>query len=297
MEEEMPQDLQDAITKAYAELGAKMGEKDPYVAVRSSATAEDLPDASFAGQQDTYLNVHGAGMVIRKVKECYASCFTDRAVYYREKQGFDHLDVALSAVIQMMVYSKAAGVMFTVNVANGEDKNVLIEGAYGLGEYVVQGTVTPDDYLVDKQTLAIVDKTVNPQEVKLIRKPGGDVEEVRVPAEEGREQKLTDAQIVELAGYAVQIENTTAAIWIWNGASTNETARSGFSRPVRKPSGPAAKQRMPRRKGRELCPPRRRKSLSKAPRPARASYRAKPTSFWIRPASTNSSRGKSLLRK
>ncbi len=206
MEEEMPQDLQDAITKAYAELGAKMGEKDPYVAVRSSATAEDLPDASFAGQQDTYLNVHGAGMVIRKVKECYASCFTDRAVYYREKQGFDHLDVALSAVIQMMVYSKAAGVMFTVNVANGEDKNVLIEGAYGLGEYVVQGTVTPDDYLVDKQTLAIVDKTVNPQEVKLIRKPGGDVEEVRVPAEEGREQKLTDAQIVELAGYAVQIE-------------------------------------------------------------------------------------------
>ena len=206
MDEEMPQDLQEAITKAYAELGAKMHEENPYVAVRSSATAEDLPDASFAGQQDTYLNVHGADMVIRKVKECYASCFTDRAVYYREKQGFDHMDVALSAVIQMMVYSKAAGVMFTVNVANGEDKNVLIEGAYGLGEYVVQGTVTPDDYLVDKQSLTIVDKTVNPQEVKLIRKPGGDVEEVRVPAEEGKQQKLTDAQIVELAGYAVKIE-------------------------------------------------------------------------------------------
>ena len=105
MDEEMPQDLQDAIAKAYAELGKKMGEEKPYVAVRSSATAEDLPDASFAGQQDTYLNVQGAEMIIRKVKECYASCFTDRAVYYREKQGFDHLDVALSAVIQMMVYS------------------------------------------------------------------------------------------------------------------------------------------------------------------------------------------------
>ncbi|HCJ91128.1 MAG TPA: phosphoenolpyruvate synthase, partial [Acidaminococcaceae bacterium] len=206
MDEEMPQDLQEAITKAYGELGGKLHETDPYVAVRSSATAEDLPDASFAGQQDTYLNVHGADMVIRKVKECYASCFTDRAVYYREKQGFDHLDVALSAVIQMMVHSQAAGVMFTVNVANGEDKNVLIEGAYGLGEYVVQGTVTPDDYLVDKKTLQIVEKTVNPQEVKLIRKPGGDVEEVRVPEEEGRQQKLTDEQIVELAGYAVKIE-------------------------------------------------------------------------------------------
>jgi pyruvate,water dikinase len=159
MDEEMPKDLQQAITKAYKELGKKVGEKDPYVAVRSSATAEDLPDASFAGQQDTYLNVQGAKMIIQKVKECYASCFTDRAVYYREKQGFDHLDVALSAVIQMMVYSKAAGVMFTVNVANGEDKNVLIEGAYGLGEYVVQGTVTPDDYLVSKDKLEILEKT------------------------------------------------------------------------------------------------------------------------------------------
>ena len=134
MEQEMPQDLQDAIRRAYEELAHKMNEDEPYVAVRSSATAEDLPDASFAGQQDTYLNVHGADQVIRKVKECYASCFTDRAVYYREKQGYDHLSLALSAVVQMMVFSKAAGVMFTVNVANGDDKNIMIEGAYGLGE-------------------------------------------------------------------------------------------------------------------------------------------------------------------
>ena len=124
MAEEMPADLSAAIAAAYEELGKKVGEAEPYVAVRSSATAEDLPDASFAGQQDTYLNVKGAENIIAKVKECYASCFTDRAVYYREKQGFDHIEVALSAVIQMMVFSKAAGVMFTVNVATGDDSNL-----------------------------------------------------------------------------------------------------------------------------------------------------------------------------
>ena len=99
MAEKMPQDLQDAIGAAYVELGKRVGEENPYVAVRSSATAEDLPDASFAGQQDTYLNVQGAETIIAKVKVCYASCFTDRAVYYREKQGFDHIEVALSAVV------------------------------------------------------------------------------------------------------------------------------------------------------------------------------------------------------
>lgn len=133
MAEKMPQDLQDAIAEAYVELGKRVGEENPYVAVRSSATAEDLPDASFAGQQDTYLNVQGAETIIAKVKECYASCFTDRAVYYREKQGFDHIEVALSAVVQMMVFSKSAGVMFTVNVATGDDDNILIEAAFGSG--------------------------------------------------------------------------------------------------------------------------------------------------------------------
>ncbi len=206
MAAEMPEDLAQAISGAYAELGEKMGEADPYVAVRSSATAEDLPDASFAGQQDTYLNVRGAGTVIAKVKECYASCFTDRAVYYREKQGFDHLDVALSAVIQMMVFSKAAGVMFTVNVATGEDKNILIEAAWGLGEYVVQGTVTPDNYTVAKDGCKIIEANTNVQDIKLIRKHGGDCEEQRVPENERARQKLTDEQIVELAGYALKIE-------------------------------------------------------------------------------------------
>ena len=206
LEKEMPQDLQDAIAAAYEELGKKMNIDQPYVAVRSSATAEDLPDASFAGQQDTYLNVQGAETIVAKVKECYASCFTDRAVYYREKQGFDHLDVALSAAIQMMVFSKAAGVMFTVNVATGDDQNILMEAAWGLGEYVVQGTVTPDNYTVCKKTNKIIEKNVNGQDIQLVRKAGGDCEEIMVPLEEQNMQKLTDEQIIELAGYAKKIE-------------------------------------------------------------------------------------------
>ena len=183
-----------------------MGEKDPFVAVRSSATAEDLPDASFAGQQDTYLNVKGSEMVIQKVKECYASTFTDRATYYREKQGFDHMTVALSAAVQMMVFSKASGVMFTVNVANGDDSCITIESAYGLGEYVVQGTVTPDNYVIDKETLEIRSSMINEKPVRLIRKPEGDVVEEQIPEAESKQAAITDEQAVQLAKYAKAIE-------------------------------------------------------------------------------------------
>lgn len=206
MAEKMPQDLQDAIGAAYVELGKRVGEENPYVAVRSSATAEDLPDASFAGQQDTYLNVQGAETIIAKVKECYASCFTDRAVYYREKKGFDHIEVALSAVVQMMVFSKTSGVMFTVNVATGDDNNIMIEAAFGLGEYVVQGTVTPDNYTISKHDHKIIDRCVNEQDIMLVRKKGGDCEEVQVPEELRKVQTLTDEQILELADYAKKIE-------------------------------------------------------------------------------------------
>ena len=206
VEQDMPQALADDIRKAYEELAEKVGEPDPFVAVRSSATAEDLPDASFAGQQDTYLNVKGADMVIQKVKECYASTFTDRATYYREKQGFDHLTVALSAAVQMMVFSKASGVMFTVNVANGDDSCITIEGAYGLGEYVVQGTVTPDNFVIDKNTLEIKDSMVNEKPVRLVRKPEGDVVEEKVPEEDVNKPAITNEQAIELAKYAKAIE-------------------------------------------------------------------------------------------
>ena len=206
MDEEMPAPLAEAIRKGYEELAQKVGEENPFVAVRSSATAEDLPDASFAGQQDTYLNVRGADMIIAKVKECYASTFTDRATYYRVKQGFDHMTVALSAAIQMMVYSKAAGVMFSVNIMNGDDKSIIIEGSWGLGEYVVQGTVTPDNFTVDKATLQITDRMINDKNVALVRKPDGDCEEIQIPDDQARAQVITDAQVIELATYAKAIE-------------------------------------------------------------------------------------------
>ena len=189
-QEEMPVALAEAIRKSYEELGEKVGEKDPFVAVRSSATAEDLPDASFAGQQDTYLNVRGADTIIEKVKECYASTFTDRATYYRVKQGFDHMTVALSAAVQMMVFSKSAGVMFTVDLVTGNDNNILIEGSWGLGEYVVQGTVTPDNFRVDKQKMVITDRMINDKNVRLVRK----------------------ADMLKL------LKNIMVATWIWNGA-------------------------------------------------------------------------------
>lgn len=202
----MPEDLAEQIGKAYEELAEKVGEKNPFVAVRSSATAEDLPDASFAGQQDTYLNVTRRDMVIRKVKECYASTFTDRAVYYRAKKNFDHENVALSAAVQMMADAKAAGVMFTVNLATGADDSIMIEGSWGLGEYIVQGTVTPDNFVVDKDSLTITSRRINEKSIELIRKEGGDVEERKVEPERAKAQVISDEQIAQLADYAKRIE-------------------------------------------------------------------------------------------
>lgn len=202
----MPAELAMEISTAYQQLAAKAGEDNPFVAVRSSATAEDLPDASFAGQQDTYLNVRGAAEVIDKIKECYASTFTDRAVYYRAKKNFGQLDVALSAVVQMMVFSKAAGVMFTVDVASGDDKNILIEGAWGLGEYIVQGTVTPDSFWVRKDSLEIKNRNINEKLVMLVRKASGGCEEQPVPDHLVNAQVLSDAEIKKLAQYALGIE-------------------------------------------------------------------------------------------
>lgn len=204
---EMPEDLADAIGDAYEELAKRaQSQGDPFVAVRSSATAEDLPDASFAGQQDTYLNVRGRDEVIRKVKECYASTFTDRATYYRVKKGFAHENVALSAAVQMMAYSKVAGVMFTVDLATGADDKIMIEGSWGLGEYIVQGTVTPDNFIVDKETLTILSRRINEKPIELVRNEEGGVEERRVPEELAKAQVMSDEQIAELAGYAKAIE-------------------------------------------------------------------------------------------
>lgn len=204
---EIPTDLEIEIKNAYKTLSRRLGEEASYVAVRSSATAEDLPDASFAGQQETYLNVKGEASLIENVRECFASLFTDRAIFYRVQKGFDHLSVALSAIVQTMIYSKAAGVLFTLNVANGDANTILIEAGYGLGEFVVQGKITPDEYRVNKDSLKIVSKNISTKPVQLIRKLGGGTEEVAVSSDLRDEQVLTDEQILELAQYAKTIEN------------------------------------------------------------------------------------------
>ncbi|HUK50218.1 MAG TPA: phosphoenolpyruvate synthase, partial [Terriglobales bacterium] len=202
----MPKTLEKLIIKSYQELSDHEHVKNPFVAIRSSATAEDLPDASFAGQQETYLNQTGTEQVIQSVKECYASLFTDRAIFYRAQKGFKDLDVALSAIVQMMCYSESSGVMFTMDPTNGDESLVLVEASYGLGEYVVKGSVTPDDYYVDKGTLKIVRRSVPTKTIMLVRKANGGTEEKQVPPELKDRQVITDDQVVELAKYALTIE-------------------------------------------------------------------------------------------
>jgi pyruvate,water dikinase len=202
----MPKELERVITEGYEKLGAHEKVKNPFVAIRSSATAEDLPDASFAGQQESYLNITGVKNVIQSVKECYASLFTDRAIFYRVQKGFDHLDVALSAIVQMMCYSESSGVMFTMDPTNGDQSMVLIEGSYGLGEYVVKGSVTPDDYYVDKGSMKVIRKVIPTKTIMLIRNENGGTEEKKVPDDLKDRQVITDDQVIELAKYALTIE-------------------------------------------------------------------------------------------
>jgi pyruvate,water dikinase len=202
----VPQTLRKLIEESYGQLAAHEKVKSPFVAIRSSATAEDLPDASFAGQQETYLNIRGAAEVIQAVKECYASLFTDRAIFYRAQKGFDHMDVALSAIVQMMCYSESSGVMFTMDPTNGDESVVLVEGSYGLGEYVVKGSVTPDDYYVDKGTLKIIRKTIATKTIMLVRNESGGTEEKKVPDNLKDRQVIADDRAIELAKYALTIE-------------------------------------------------------------------------------------------
>lgn len=206
MDAKMPADLEKTIIESYRALAKKAGEKTPFVAVRSSATAEDLPDASFAGQQETYLNVHGETQVVEKIKECYSSLFTDRVIYYRVQKGFDHMAVALSATVQMMVYSRAAGVMFTLDVSNGDQSVILIEGSYGLGEYVVGGNVVPDEFAVDKKSLKIVRQNIVHKPVMLIRDPKGGTVEKDVSAKRADVPCIPEDQVIGLAKYANAIE-------------------------------------------------------------------------------------------
>ncbi|WP_196137271.1 phosphoenolpyruvate synthase [Aliikangiella sp. G2MR2-5] len=209
-------ELEEAIEKAYLELKADANEEFA-VAVRSSATAEDLPDASFAGQQETFLNVRGWENVKLALKEVFASLFNDRAISYRVHQGFEHAEVALSAGVQKMVRSDiaASGVMFTIDTESGFDDVVFITGAYGLGETVVQGAVNPDEFYVHKPTLnagkpAIVRKTLGGKAIKMIYTDNSDhgksVETVEVSMAERHQFCITSEEVQELAKQAQIIE-------------------------------------------------------------------------------------------
>ena len=180
----------------YLKLGGLI--KQALVAVRSSATAEDLPTASFAGQQTTFLNVQGEANLLKKIQACWASLFEARAIFYREEKGFDHFKVGLAVPVQEMIPAEISGVMFTLNPVTHQKNQIIIEAVWGLGEFIVQGEVTPDTYLVDKNSLESLSKKVEKQEVQLI-KVGSLSKKTKVPRQRQLKRKLTDTQIVELA--------------------------------------------------------------------------------------------------
>ncbi|KYP12607.1 MAG: phosphoenolpyruvate synthase [Limnobacter sp. CACIAM 66H1] len=216
VEAPLPADLEQEIRSAYATMMAQSG-GDISVAVRSSATAEDLPDASFAGQQESFLNVTGIDDVLEKIKEVFASLYNDRAISYRVHKGFAHADVALSAGVQRMVRSDkaASGVMFTMDTESGFDQVVFITSSYGLGETVVQGAVNPDEFYVFKPTLAagkypIIRRQIGSKLIKMefdaLKESGKSVRTVDVPAEQRNRYSLNDDDVIELAKYAMIIE-------------------------------------------------------------------------------------------
>lgn len=206
LDAKMPKDLEIIIIESYNRLCEESGEEEVFVAVRSSATAEDLPDASFAGQQETYLNIKGAENVVKAVQRCFASLFTPRAIFYREQKGFDHFKVALAVVVQKMVNSEKAGVLFTVNPINQNYEEMVIEGAWGLGEGVVSGVVTPDTYIIDKKTLTPKSISVARKDVMFIRDEKGETKKVETPEDLREKRVLSDEELRKLAEMGLTIE-------------------------------------------------------------------------------------------
>jgi pyruvate,water dikinase len=200
----MPAETAQAIEEAYAKLGRGL------VAVRSSATAEDLPEASFAGQQATFLNVQGDKEVVAAVQACWASLFEARAIFYRQEQGFEHFKVGIAVPVQRMVQSESSGVMFTIEPTTSNRDKITIEAVLGLGEMIVSGDVTPDHFVVDKASMKIIEKQIKKQEWKLIRETGahGKAENTKVPLtnEEQVQQKITDEDILTLANIGDSLE-------------------------------------------------------------------------------------------
>lgn len=200
---EVPEEIAKRIKEYYAELSQG---KKLRVAVRSSATAEDLPDASFAGQQATFLNVEGDDDVVDTVKKCWASLFEARAIFYREEQKFDHFQVGIAVPVQIMVQAETSGIMFSINPVTNDLNSIIIEAVFGLGEYIVGGVVNPDHFEVDKQNYQIKSRAIAKQTHKLTLTPEGN-QDVQVGAQWQDKQKIEDQYIIELAHIAKKLED------------------------------------------------------------------------------------------
>jgi len=202
----IPREIEKAILNAYDKLCEKEG-KEVLVAARSSATAEDLPGASFAGQQDTYLNVT-RDKLLKSVRKCWSSLFTPRAIFYRESKGFEHDKVLISVAVQKMVDARTAGVMFTIHPSTGDHTKIMVEGSWGLGEAVVSGSVTPDTFVVDKKTFEIIERHIATKKVMVVRDPKtGVTKKVEVPPEKQNTPSLSDDEVKEIAKYGKYIED------------------------------------------------------------------------------------------
>ncbi|MCW4010862.1 MAG: phosphoenolpyruvate synthase [Candidatus Bathyarchaeota archaeon] len=203
----VPKSIETAIKAAYKEMNKRMNMKDTFVAVRSSATAEDLPDASFAGQQETFLNIRGVDDLLDKVQKCWSSLFTPRAIFYRNEKGFAHEKVFISVGVQKMVNSRAAGVMFTINPTTGAEDEIMIEGNFGLGETVVSGAVNPDNFVIDKKAVSIKERRTAKKTVMFIRDPKtGSTIHLDVPDDKQKVPCVSDEEVLKLAELAKRIE-------------------------------------------------------------------------------------------
>ena len=208
----VPEDIAEEIINYYGLLGSDknaddfVDSKDVFVAVRSSATAEDLPSASFAGQQATFLNVKGKDQIVPAVRACWASLFTARAIYYRERNHFPHDKVFIAVVVQRMVNSEKSGIMFTINPATNQEDEIVIEAVYGLGEAIVGGEISPDTYILDKSTKAVKSMMVKKKEWGLFRNSQGNNVKLDIPKEKQERQVVPDSEIKELARLGKRIE-------------------------------------------------------------------------------------------
>lgn len=231
--EPMPADIAREILDAYARLTANIKKDDGIlpVAVRSSATAEDLPDASFAGQQDTYLNIRGDTQLLEHVKRCWASLWTARAVTYRHKQGYEHDKVALAVVVQAMIESEVAGILFTANPVNSKRDEMVLNASWGLGEAIVSGLVTPDTWITHKNG-AILEREIAPKELAIEYAEGGGTREIEITSEKCFAPCLTDAQVQTLADLGTRVEQHYARPMDIEWAYAHDTFYMLQARPI-----------------------------------------------------------------